>query len=91
MRVQDGPAGETTISVAALRRALDARLSPLRVQLVDLRVTGNQALITVEAFGDPVATRVAIEDHLSYGFWIDLGLVDLAPEVRVRPSKRSRG
>jgi hypothetical protein len=91
MHVDDGPTGQTTMSVAALRRALEVKLSPLNVKLVDLRVTDTEVLITVEATGDPVTSRAAVEDRLSYDFWIDLGLVDLAPRVRVRPSKRHRG
>ena len=56
--------------------------------MIGVQVTGKEVLITVEASGDPVAGRVVVEDRLEYGFWIDLGLADLAPRVRVVPSKR---
>ena len=91
VQVQDGSTGETTISAAALRRAVDARLSPLGVRLIGVRVVGNEVKIKVEASGNPVLARAAVEDRLGYGFWIDLGLVDLAPQVLVQAPKRRRG
>lgn len=87
--VHDTPTGATSMSPRALARAITKRLeSVTSVKAVSaVQMTGHEAVIRIRpARGtSPHQVRDDALEALDIGFWIDLGLADIAPRLIIDP------